>query len=164
MLCQCCSRNTATTRVKAIVGGELREYMLCTACAQRMGYGRLFGISPGSLLGGFLKNLETSSEPFVCPACEITFEEVARTGRVGCAHCYQAFYDKLIPAIQRIHGNTVHRGKSPERFHLREKGEPTQLAVLQEKLQKAVEKQEYERAAELRDRIRELERQGHAHE
>lgn len=164
MLCQCCSRNTATTRVKTIVGGELKEYMLCPVCAQKMGYGQLFGISPGSLLGGFLKNIEQSSEPFVCPACETTFEEVVRTGRVGCAHCYEAFYDKLIPAIQRIHGNTVHSGKSPVHSILQKKDAPEKIAVLQKELQKAVESQEYERAAELRDRIRELERQGHAHE
>ena len=164
MLCQCCSQNKATTRVKTIVEGELKEYVLCPDCAQKMGYGKLFGVNPGSLLGGFLKNIEKTAEVPACPACGTTFHEVVRTGRVGCARCYEAFYDKLLPAVQRIHGNTIHSGKRPAQLPPREEDPSRQAEALRRELKKAVEEQEFERAAELRDRIRELERQGSAHE
>ena len=53
MLCQSCGKNQATTHVKSIVNGELREYMLCPECAKKMGYGSLFDgvwIQPRKLL------------------------------------------------------------------------------------------------------------------
>lgn len=170
MLCQACGQNTATTHVKTIVNGELTEYSLCAECAQKMGYGNLlsnFGLNFGSLLGSFLGE---STPPVIttvrCPGCGSSFEDIAHSGKVGCAECYHTFYDRLLPSIQRIHGNTKHSGKRPSGSMLQVQPEAT-LQVKQEtelerkrrELKEAIESQNFEEAAKLRDEIKVLEEQ-----
>lgn len=169
MLCQSCSKNQATTHVKSIVNGELREYMLCPECAKKMGYGNLFdgfGFNLGSFLGSFLGESElpeANSSVVRCKRCGSSFHEIAKTGKVGCAECYKTFYDRMIPSIQRIHGNTTHVGKlaSSAGSQARLKNE---LEQAREALKQAIKDQEFEKAAQLRDRIKEMEGQGEQHE
>lgn len=169
MLCQSCSKNQATTHVKSIVNGELKEYMLCPECAQKMGYGNLFngfGWNLGSFLGSFLGEEQSSEIPSGtarCKRCGSSFQEIAKTGKVGCADCYLTFYDRMIPSIQRIHGNTTHVGKlaSSAGVQARLKNELDQTKA---ELKAAIQAQEFEKAAELRDRIKEMEGQGNSHE
>ncbi len=100
-----------------------------------------------------------------CEKCGASFEEIAKTGRLGCAECYKTFRRQLLPVIQRIHGTARHKGKTPTSSALRildtnQQMVPVQESPLEEKkrqLQQAVEAQEYERAAVLRDEIKELE-------
>lgn len=178
MLCQACGKNPATTHVKTIINGELTEYSLCADCAQKMGYGNLFpgfGMNVGSLLSSFF-GPQISSSPSLevqrCPGCGSSFEDIARAGRVGCAECYHTFYDRLLPSIQKIHGNTKHCGKHPSGSMLKVKPEeglqvmienkvPSGETLLEEKrrlMKEAVEAQNFEEAAKLRDEIKELER------
>ena len=92
MICQHCGKTPATTRIKRIVNGQLSETAICSDCARKMGYGPLLGdwsLPLGSLLGGLM---EEEAEPEIrCKGCGITFEEITRTGRVGCAQCFQTF-------------------------------------------------------------------------
>lgn len=168
MICQACGKNTATTHVKTIVNGELAEYSLCAECAQKMGYGNLlsnFGLNFGSLLGSFFGE---STPPVIstvrCPGCGSSFEDIAHSGKVGCAECYHTFYDRLIPSIQRIHGNTKHCGKRPSGSMLQVQPEAklqikqeTELERKRRELKEAIEVQNFEAAAELRDEIKALE-------
>ena len=168
MLCQSCGKNQATTHVKSIVNGDLREYMLCPECAKKMGYGSLFdgfGFNLGNFLGSFLgeEMPEAPVNTVRCKGCGSSFEEIAKTGKVGCAECYHTFYDRLMPSIQRIHGNTTHTGKIASCAGVEAKRE-NELEKAKEELKKAIQEQAFEKAAELRDRIKELEGKGNSDE
>lgn len=87
-----------------------------------------------------------------CPKCGTRESELTKTGKVGCAQCYKTFWDILQPYIQRIHGNSAHTGRKPSQNR--------ELDELRIALKKAVDVQDFERAAELRDKIKELESDG----
>ena len=93
-----------------------------------------------------------------CPRCGLLYSGFRETGRLGCADCYTAFQFQLRPLLRRIHGDTRHRGKRPAgegegatRFR--------QIQRLHDELQRVVEREEFERAAVLRDEIRQLEQE-----
>ncbi|TQI65988.1 UvrB/UvrC motif-containing protein [Clostridium sp. KNHs216] len=158
MLCDSCGKNPVTTHIKTIINGELTEYSLCAECAQRLGYGNLLtglGCDYGSLLGGFFGGAELD-DPVRCKCCGATFDDIMRSGQVGCAQCYHTFYDRLIPLIQRIHGNTKHRGKVPGGGALQSRPQE-QLSLMRRELREAIDAENFEHAASLRDRIKELE-------
>ncbi|MDR0293820.1 MAG: UvrB/UvrC motif-containing protein [Oscillospiraceae bacterium] len=94
-----------------------------------------------------------------CPVCGITLSDISQTGRVGCPDCYRHFYGRLAPYIRRVHGPAAHTGRIPKSAgeHLYQK---RRLTELQNALRDAVEKQEYEKCAELRDEINELSGKG----
>src|SRR5699024_1133629 len=98
------------------------------------------------------------SKELTCSSCGMTYHEFAKNGKFGCAHCYQAFAERLDPIFKRVHGgNTEHKGKVPKRagHHMRTQQE---IKLMRETLQKYVDKEEFEKAAELRDQIRSLEK------
>lgn len=171
MKCQKCGKNTANTHVKTIINGEFREYDLCSECAHKMGYTNVFADMENdfsSLLGSFFTNvLPARTQATRCEFCGSTYPEIAKTGMVGCAHCYELFADQLYPSIRRMHGNTTHCGKNSGRAA--EKSEKPEkpaeetkeetIKKLQSELDAAVKEQNFERAAELRDKIKEMEGQ-----
>lgn len=159
MLCQLCGKNPATTHIKTIVDGELTECSLCSACANEMGYGNLFTSQGVGVLGPLFGGLSEPGEEERCPVCGASFGEIARSGRVGCAQCYHIFYNRLMPTIQRIHGNTKHCGKTPD-GSLPQVRPQNQLAVLRQDLRRAIDDENFEHAALLRDQIKALEGQG----
>ena len=89
-----------------------------------------------------------------CPTCGMTESELRRTGRVGCPDCYNTFSDILNPYVQKIHGATRHIGAAPAAPE-QPKADP--VAELKAQLKAAVENEEYEQAARLRDEIRRME-------
>ena len=91
-----------------------------------------------------------------CPRCGLLYSSFKETGRLGCSECYAAFQFQLRPLLRRIHGDTRHRGKSPARGA----GVVTSTRAIQrlhDDLQRAVEREDFEKAASLRDEIRRLE-------
>jgi len=98
-----------------------------------------------------------------CEKCGSSFGDIVRSGRIGCADCYETFYDKLLPLLERVHGKTNHVGKIPNSFEeiaKEEESGQTELETLRAELDEAVKAQNYEKAAELRDKIKELESEG----
>jgi protein arginine kinase activator len=98
---------------------------------------------------------ESEAVPAACPSCGLAYAEFKAKGRLGCPACYAAFGPVLVPLLEKVHGAATHRGKTPERV----KGvlaSRRQLAEIEEQLSQAVANEEYEKAAQLRDRIREL--------
>jgi protein arginine kinase activator len=97
----------------------------------------------------------------ICPGCGMRYSQFARTGRLGCAECYQAFQIQLQPILRRVHGATRHAGKAPglEGARLERR---RQLQELHDALELAIQKEEFEEAAGLRDKIRDLERESKA--
>ena len=168
MKCQKCGANNANTHVKTIINGEFKEYDLCSECAHKMGYTNVFAEMDNdfsNLLGSFFGNvLPARTQATRCEFCGSTYSEIAKTGQVGCANCYKLFADQLYPSIRRIHGNTTHCGKNSGRAAAAEKkpAEMTKeekLADMKKQLDAAVKEQNFELAAELRDKIKETEGQ-----
>lgn len=160
MLCQRCEKNQATTHYQENVNGNVREMHLCAACAAEMtsaipGFGWSFGQVPaffaqsaggaGQAIGGGRR----------CDTCGMTESELRRTGRAGCAACYQNFGDILLPYIKKLHGAAAHVGTAPA--PLAGQSAPSPLEGLKARLTEAVQAENYEEAARLRDEIRRLE-------
>ena len=164
MLCQNCGKNEATTHIKQIINGDMAESHLCSDCAAHLGYSDMFsgfGFNLDGLFGGLLGEglaLPGAEREEKCPKCGYTFSDIVKSGKIGCADCYRKFYDKLLPSLQRIHGKIKHTGKQamvPVQRSIEPKINP--IAKLKEDLQKAIEEQNFEQAAVLRDRIKEME-------
>lgn len=173
MLCQKCKKNTATVYYKENINGKVTEYSLCPDCAaelekngviklenpvDRLFGENLFDFSPlfSGFLGGLDRVLGSGREAKRCPVCGSTFDDIVRSGHIGCTQCYETFADELSATVNQLHGGAKPAGRVPKRFsekHSREQ----QISSLKAELQAAVEKQEFERAAELRDKIKELE-------
>lgn len=165
MLCQHCEKNEATTHIKRVVNGETAEMHLCPDCASYLGYGDFFSgfnLNLGEILGSFAQAgpaLPGERAVKRCPKCGNAFDDIARSGKLGCAECYRTFYDRLLPSLQRIHGRICHSGKVSEASG-EEIKKDRRVEQLREDLQKAVEEQDFELAAKLRDEIRDIEKEG----
>lgn len=177
MLCQICKKNTATIHYKSNINGSVEEKYLCSDCAAKSGIGdktkssdmfhtfdmvdSFFDNSQDALFGGLFGEMlsskhGTASSASVCRGCGMRYNEFVKGGKIGCEKCYETFDSLLKPTLKRIHGNTGYCGKTPVGF---EKKDNTQekIAELKDKLAKAVEAQEYEKAATYRDEIKALE-------
>lgn len=169
MLCQNCSKREATTHIKRVVNGEATEAHLCQECAAKLGYDNFFDNFSLNLPDIFSSFFGDSARALAgsrtdrCEKCGCSFDDIVKTGMVGCADCYDKFFDKLMPSIQRIHGRTRHVGSVPaeqtNETAPTEKKEETveeKIASLEAEMQKAIEAQNFEQAAVLRDKIKEL--------
>ncbi len=152
MLCSKCHKNEASVYFKQNINGEVREYALCSECAAESE----LGFAPLNLFGSMFTGARSKTEHKHCTLCASTFEEIKRKGRVGCAECYRVFSDELKPMINSIHRGAVHNGRAPEGHAEKRKAE-NELEGLRKDLRTAIENEEYEKAAELRDIIREKE-------
>lgn len=166
MQCQICGKRPATVHFTEIVNNKKSEFHVCEKCAEEKGYHVPLGkskISVGDLLAGMADQVGSGDEAKVgrvqCPKCHMVYSAFKETGRLGCSECYTTFRAQLRPLLRRIHGSTKHVGKTPvrdlERVALRR-----EVQRLYEQMQKAIEHEEFETAAELRDRIRTLEASG----
>lgn len=181
MLCQKCGINTANVFYKQNNNGKVTELALCSECAASAGasrtaatqsggfFGDPFGIDLFSSLLGTPVQVRGASTEKVCPLCGSSYRELVSGGKVGCAKCYEVFKEEFAPTVAKIHGRSRHVGRIPSGYvNDNEKivGSPvkTEEQILKERItalnneqRKAVEVQNYERAAELRDEIRRLE-------
>ncbi len=155
MICQHCHTKPATTHIRTSINGIAEEKMLCSECAAKLGYNELSSMFTGGLLGSLLQNDlsgTTAAGAARCPRCGIRFEEVIHSGKVGCADCYKHFHELLTPMIEKAHGKASHAGKKPAGADC--KPPKSTIDQLKEELARAIETQEFERAAILRDEIR----------
>ncbi|MDR0381986.1 MAG: UvrB/UvrC motif-containing protein [Oscillospiraceae bacterium] len=167
MLCQHCGQHEATRFYRTTVNGKTQELSLCPNCAAAAGLEiELSQKFPAFLddMPAILSDMMGLRAPAgrqarqVCPSCGVNLQEISRTGKAGCATCYSHFQAVLLPYIRKMHGNAVHTGRAPagQRAALRRRNE---RARLETQLQEAINTQAFERAAELRDEIRRLEKE-----
>jgi protein arginine kinase activator len=159
MKCQKCTKAATLHITEVISDDQFEELHLCEECANKYLYepqqkgalhkGGEADIGPETDEGSALNQRE-------CPLCGIKFVEFRNSGRLGCPHDYQEFRQELIPLLENIHGETKHCGKTPRRLP-HSKQTQSELIQLRNKLKHAVTKEDYEEAAKLRDRIRQLE-------
>ncbi len=162
MICNVCGTNEATIHLTEIVNEQMVEIHLCETCAQEKGTEFKTHFNVNDLLSSLtdLAKEITSDEKILtkCPNCGLSYEEFGRTGRLGCAECYEAFSKLLIPLIKRVQHSVQHVGKRPSRLAtpppLQAKHD---LRELQNRLTKLIQQEAFEEAARLRDKIKQLE-------
>ena len=167
MLCQQCQKRVANVYFTQIINGKKIEMYLCEKCADEKGQ---FGFSPQLNLGDFLWGFPgfggsagfaqaEQPEEVRCDGCSMSFDDFRKSGKLGCGSCYNIFRENLSPILRRIHGNIEHTGKVPEKF-LRCVETTNEIERLKAELTAAISSEKYEMAADLRDRIRDLESAG----
>lgn len=160
MQCDICHKNGATVHLTEIIDNQITELHLCEECARQKGtqMEQHFGLA--DLLAGLAdlgQQFEVGAKSEVkCPNCGLTYQDFRRIGRLGCSECYQQFRDSLRLLLKRIHGSTQHLGRMPVKKPLTVE-KRSEVEKLRTKLQKAIEMEEFEDAAQLRDKIRSLE-------
>jgi protein arginine kinase activator len=166
MLCEKCGKKEATVYYSENINGKEKKFNLCADCAAEMEKSgelkvapHLIGDSPfGSLFGGLmmpgmLSGSRKAAEQKKCPLCGASFRALAAEGMVGCPMCYTAFAEELEPSLARLHQGKSHIGRAPARLK-HERDRKKEIASLEHSLKEAVKAEEYEKAAELRDKIR----------
>lgn len=162
MLCQSCHKNLASVRYAEVVDGKVSDLHLCQECLTKRNEDVTPGFefsSPSPFLGqkGSSSIREEQGESRqTCTSCTTTLQEVMDSGLVGCAACYEAFPAELESLLEGIHVALAHRGKVPRLDDARARVR----ADLQSKrtlLKTALNIENYEEAASLRDEIRALE-------
>lgn len=155
VLCQYCSKNPATIHLTEIHDEKRREIHICESCADERGIG---AHSPG--FTAFLHSAVEKPEvqrTLRCPHCGITFDEFRTKGRFGCPRDYEVFRERLNPLLDKIHGAHRHTGRLPGGRETMDTDRADELLRLRRELKEAVHREEYEKAAKLRDRIQTLE-------
>lgn len=160
MTCDNCGKRQATVHYTEIRNDEMTEMHLCEECARKKEVDFKPHFSLADLLAG-LGDFEEAAVPLQirkekCPVCGMTMADFKKFGRLGCGGCYTAFQDSLAPLLKRIHGRTNHTGKIVGVTE--KKASRTTLEKLKAALQEAISKEEFEEAAGIRDKIKELEK------
>lgn len=168
MLCQKCKSNEADTVVTKTINGSTKTEHLCHSCSNSVGSGfeELFFDFPfKNFISGLIpKNYYGESKSKRCPQCGLCFDEISKSGKIGCAVCYETFDTELLEVIQKLHGRAEHIGKIPQSakaVDIKATGTTvSELDTLKEKLENAINEQNFEVAAEYRDRINEINQAG----
>lgn len=155
--CQRCRKRPASVRIADVLANkEVRDLALCEACAAELGVVQKVHKGVHELLSEMIQVKTQALEPDsdICPTCGMTWTHFKQSGLLGCAGDYELFADRLIPLLERAHaGASHHAGKTP-RDAGRTAPPVTRIVQLRRELQDAVEQEDYERAASLRDQIR----------
>jgi len=170
MLCEKCKKREATIHITEIINNKMTKTHLCTKCAEQEGM-QLSYYKPDYSLADFLTGISGFAPSYVtkpelkkrCPQCKMTYNDFKKSGRLGCAKCYEVFQEELMPILKGVHGSLEHLGKTKivskaKGTHKSKKRD--ELQRLEHELKGAIEKEEYEKAAVIRDKIRELKTKG----
>ena len=146
-----------------IVGGQKHSMPLCLACAERQDV-LVHPPEPAQpkIQVKIKAELTRGGLPpttLRCPGCGMRLVQLRREGRVGCAQCYETFRKQVVPLLKRVHGASEHTGSRPANAR-------PDLGRLREELRRAIEAEDFEQAARLRDRIGSARRdqEGEVHE
>ncbi len=163
MQCDHCHERDAEIQLTEIEDGEMKTVWLCNECAAARGLAGPAAASKAPLADFLAQIGKSVDEPSVaasaepCPYCGTSSTDFRRTGRLGCPQCYPHFERQLRGLLRRIHGSTQHVGKISLGEGIEAEDQLARLADLRRRLQRAIETEDFENAAVLRDEIRALE-------
>lgn len=165
MQCQICQKNDATIHLTEIVNGNRTEMHVCERCAAEQDIAVKSHIPINELLSSLLAVQPTDDElagpleqALVCPNCGFTLDQFRKEGVLGCPQDYVLFEKALQPLIEKAHdGRTAHCGKAPSKAP-KDTKKQMQLLNLRQQLEAAVQSEDYELAAKLRDEIKQSEK------
>lgn len=157
--CDVCSKE-ATVHLTQIINGKVHKVDLCEDCAQNLGVTDPNGFSVADLLSkdlikGFGGDTPEPEPRGSCPTCGCTPQQFKQSGRLGCPDCYDAFSGMVGPLLKNMHSGVEHVGKVPHHTLKRQEHRDS-IEKLEAELQAAVEREDYEEAAHLRDSIADI--------
>jgi protein arginine kinase activator len=159
MLCCICKEREATVHLTQIAGDKMQKVDLCEECAKTKGVNDPAGFSLADLLLGLGASQEIEQAAggveVKCPRCGFTQADFKKAGRLGCPECYKAFGDALDGLLKSMHKGTRHVGKVPESLR-QTRDLSDRLLALQKKLNTAIEEENFEQAARLRDEVKQM--------
>ena len=152
--------NDAAVFLTQIVDGKMQKVNLCEGCSKEKGVQDPTGFALADLLLGIgaAEEIEKGGSSTRCPVCGFTQADFKKTGRLGCSSCYVAFAEGLNSLLKAMHKGISHVGKLPAHAQ-KSLALSDRMKTLTESLRKAVQEENYETAAALRDEIRQLENQ-----
>ena len=161
MICDMCKLNEAKVSVEQVADGVTKNIYLCPACSQRLGFGmfsKTIDISITKILGSDDEDNDDGRKSEQCPVCGLSFREIESKKMMGCPECFSFFKAEIMEILGKKKKNLKYSGfitdeQSSETFF-----ETHSSEELHEELKKAVETEDYERAAALRDEIKALEK------
>lgn len=161
MRCENCGLTEAAIQLTKVENNEMRVFHLCEACAAEQ------GVEPAAAganlpLADFLAQIGSgvADEAVAsgrCPTCGLTPAQLKQTGRLGCADCYGHYDRHLRALLRRLHGGTQHVGKVVVPPDAVDTDRKARMDALRRSLQRAVDSEDFEHAASLRDQIRRME-------
>ena len=158
MKCESCDKKHANVHITEIHGEKKKERHLCEECAQNVSNSFTKLPSPSDILTNLISQVAPEigeMSKIVCPVCNISYLEFRSQGRLGCPMDYTAFEKGLIPLLEKMHGSSQHIGKAPPAAG-KEVIKKNKLIQLRKDLNSAVESENYEKAATIRDEINTL--------
>ena len=182
MLCDNCKKKPANVKYSENINGVRRELNLCEDCSRKLGLSKMkldMTIGFSSFLGDFIEDFESTDfmpmfseiKSLKCDNCGYSFEDIANTGKVGCAHCYDIFESRLDPIIKQIQSSNLHVGRlgksvdqniekrqsKKAQINNKEKSIEEKIEEKKQQLKQVVKEEKYEEAAKIRDEIKKLE-------
>ena len=168
MICEYCNSKPATVILTQNIDGQTKTIHMCQDCAAALGVsfdkvdvGQVMGDIDNffaSMFGTKTSNTAPGST-LTCEFCGMSLSELQKTGKCGCANCYNVFSDSVESAIRHLHAATSHCGKIPYsvdgKLSIKRKTDD-----LKAKLAIAIQNEEYEKAAVIRDEIKAIEAKG----
>jgi len=142
MICDLCKNGEAVIQLTEIEGSGVRQLHLCEKCAAER---------------GVETTISAKGEPTHCAFCSATLADFRATGRLGCAHCYETFESSLRDLLRRVHGNSRHIGRRYVAPLPSELPHVSNATELRDRLKRAIEAEQFELAADLRDKLRGIE-------
>jgi len=169
MLCQICKKRPVAVSYTQVINNKKTQLSVCAKCAEEKGITNplaglpeVFGKIVANIIGEQL--FSEADEVTVkklssrrCPKCKTSLDKFEKTGLLGCEECYQAFEKELAMLLRRIHGSNKHIGSRPRPRRI--VSGDRDIVKLRAELEQAINKEKFERAAELRDLIRDAERE-----
>lgn len=163
MLCEKCKKNVATVTFYVVKNMKKIEHSLCENCSKQENYinNPTFSYSMENIIGQFMANIVKHNfemDELQCGNCGITYGDFKIHGKLGCYNDYNVFQKHLENVLMKIHNASEHQGKISS-YYKKAKDYGERLNSLQKQLKQAIDMENYEQAAEVRDRIKTLEGQ-----
>lgn len=142
MKCDLCGAEGANYKYYEVYSDNVREINICEDCARKKGVD--------------VKSREDSqvSKNKICPTCGLKFSEYRDYKQLGCVDCYKAFYENIQRYLKDTQLDIIHKGKEPVK-NTKVLSVKKEISEMKRKLEVFVEKEKFEEAVELRDKIEE---------
>lgn len=160
MVCDSCSERDAVVHLTQVVNGAVTQVHLCEKCAAEKGVETTVAAPPTpltSLLQSVQQQMASNpSDQSRCGFCQASYKDFRASGRLGCSRCYGTFEAQLRDLLQRVHGASRHTGRqyappAPDQLQ-----RASTVLELREQLRRAIELEQFEQAARLRDQLKEV--------
>lgn len=162
MMCEICGVREASIKFTQVINKSKKEMHVCKSCAEEHGFANPLSGFPkiiGGLILGIMGELPEKVKrehiDLTCSHCQLSWHEFQESGLLGCAHCYESFSEPLKKLLRKMHGSNKHIGNRPA--NQREAGSIEDVNKLRSELSRAIKAENFERAAKLRDKIRDIE-------